>query len=226
MVITKKDVERMLDGSMAASNPTIQEAIDFTTRASEYDFAGILASAYFVPHVAEIAHSKGRKIVSVVDYPMGGANNEIRLVSARAAFANGADSLDVSMNISAFMAGDYQRVKDEIKPFLDLAGDRLIKIIYFATLLTPDQQLKAAELCIDCGVQYLKTNTGHGSISKPEEVKLIKDHFGQAIKVMVSGGVRTGEDARKMIMAGCDRIATSAPFRILDTFVEEGRPQE
>ena len=120
------------------------------------------------------------------------------------------------------MAGDYRRVKEEIKPFLDLAdGKTLIKIIYFAALLTTDQQLKAAELCIDCGVEYLKTNTGHGSVSKPEEVKLIKDHFGQAIKVMVSGGVRTGEDARKMILAGCDRIATSAPFRILDTFVEE-----
>lgn len=222
MIITKKDVERMLDASMAASNPTIQEAIDFTTKASDYDFAGILASAYFIPHVADIAHRKGREIVSVVDYPMGGADNEIRLVAARSAITNGADSLDVSMNISAFMAGDYQRVKDEIKPFLELAnGEKLIKIIYFATLLTPDQQLKAAELCIDCGVEYLKTNTGHGSVSKPEEVKLIKDHFGEAIKVMVSGGVRTGEDARKMILAGCDRIATSAPFRILDTFIEE-----
>lgn len=221
-MLTKKDVERMLDASMAAANPTIQEAIDFTTKAADYDFAGILASAYFIRHVAEIAHSRGREIVSVVDYPMGGADNEIRLVAARKAIADGADSLDVSMNISAFMAGDYRRVKEEIKPFLDLAeGKTLIKIIYFATLLTPDQQLKAAELCIDCGVEYLKTNTGHGSASKPEEVKLIKDHFGEAIKVMVSGGVRTGEDARKMILAGCDRIATSAPFRILDTFVEE-----
>ncbi len=221
-MLTKKDVERMLDASMAASNPTIQEAVDFTVKAADYDFAGILASAYFIRHVADIAHSRGRKIVSVVDYPMGGADNEIRLVAARKAIADGADSLDVSMNISAFMAGDYRRVKEEIKPFLELAdGKTLIKIIYFATLLTPDQQLKAAELCVDCGVEYLKTNTGHGSASKPEEVKLIKDHFGESIKVMVSGGVRTGEDARRMILAGCDRIATSAPFRILDTFVEE-----
>ena len=222
MMWTRKDVERMLDASMAAANPTVQEAVDFTAKAADYDFAGILASAYFIRHVADIAHSRGRKLVSVVDYPMGGADNEIRLIAARQAIADGADSLDVSMNISAFMAGDYRRVKEEIKPFLDLAdGKTLIKIIYFAALLTTDQQLKAAELCIDCGVEYLKTNTGHGSVSKPEEVKLIKDHFGQAIKVMVSGGVRTGEDARKMILAGCDRIATSAPFRILDTFVEE-----
>ena len=221
-MLTKKDVERMLDASMAASNPTIQEAVDFTTKAADYEFAGILASAYFVRHVAEIAHSRGREIVSVVDYPMGGADNEIRLVAARRAIADGADSLDVSMNISAFLAGDYRRVKEEIKPVLELArGEKLIKIIYFATLLTPDQQLKAAELCIDCGVEYLKTNTGHGCTSKPEEVKRIKDHFGGAIKVMVSGGVRTGQDARQMILAGCDRIATSAPFRILDTFVEE-----
>ncbi|MDO4812216.1 MAG: deoxyribose-phosphate aldolase [Eubacteriales bacterium] len=222
MIITKKTVERMLDASISVPNPTIQDVIDFTEKASDYDFAGILSSAYFVPYAAERAHKKGRKIVSVVDYPMGGSDNKIRLIAARAAFSNGADSLDVSMNISAFMAGDYQRVKDEIMPFLELAnGEKLIKIIYFATLLTPDQQLKAAELCIDCGVEYLKTNTGHGSVSKPEEVKLIKDHFGDAIKVMVSGGVRTGEDARRMILSGCDRIATSAPFRILDTFLEE-----
>ena len=212
----------MLDGSMAADNPTVAEAVAFTKKAAEYEFAGILASAYFIRHVAEIAHEANRKIVSVVDYPMGGANNEIRLLAAREAFAAGADELDVSMNVSAFLAGDYRTVEEEIKPMLELAGqDKLIKIIYFATLLTPDQQLKAAELCIKLGVPFLKTNTGHGCKSKVEEVKLIKDHFGSAIKVMVSGGVRTGEQARAMIMAGCDRIATSAPFRILDTFVEE-----
>lgn len=220
-MITKKQVEHMLDGSMAADNPTIAEAVAFTKKAAGYEFAGILASAYFVRHVAEIAHAANRKIVSVVDYPMGGAENEIRLLAAREAFAAGADELDVSMNISAFLAGDYHTVEEEVKPMLELAEDKLIKIIYFATLLTPDQQLKAAELCIKLGVPFLKTNTGHGCRSTVEEVKRIKDHFGGAIKVMVSGGVRTGDQAKAMILAGCDRIATSAPFRILDTFVEE-----
>lgn len=222
-MITKKQVEQMLDGSMAADNPTVAEAIAFTKKAAAYEFAGILASAYFIRHVADIAHDAGRKIVSVVDYPMGGANNETRLLAMREAFVSGADELDVSMNISAFLAGDYRTVSEEIKAVLDLAGqDKLIKIIYFATLLTPDQQLKAAELCINLGVPFLKTNTGHGCKSTVEEVKRIKDHFGDAIKVMVSGGVRTGEQARAMILAGCDRIATSAPFQILDTFKEEG----
>ncbi|MFR3766166.1 MAG: hypothetical protein ACLTXS_24170, partial [[Clostridium] symbiosum] len=172
MEITKKSVEHMLDGSMAAANPTIEEAIAFTKRASQYEFAGILASAYFIRHVADIAHEAGRKIVSVVDYPMGGAVNTIRLKAAKEAFNAGADELDVSMNISAFLAGEYERVKDEIKAVLDLAGDdKLIKIIYFATLLTPDQQLKAAELCIEANVSLLKTNTGHGCRSTPGEVK-------------------------------------------------------
>lgn len=218
MEITKKSVEHMLDGSMAAANPTIEEAIAFTKRAAGYEFAGILASAYFIRHVADIAHEAGRKIVSVVDYPMGGAMNAIRLKAAKQAFNAGADELDVSMNISAFMAGEYEKVKDEIKAMLELAGDeKLIKIIYFATLLTPDQQLRAAELCIESKVSFLKTNTGHGCKSVPEEVRNIKTHFGEAIKVMVSGGVRTGNQAREMILAGCDRIATSAPFQILDT---------
>ena len=126
MMLTRKDVERMLDASMAAANPTVQEAVDFTAKAADYDFAGILASAYFIRHVADIAHSRGRKLVSVVDYPMGGADNEIRLIAARQAIADGADSLDVSMNISAFMAGDYRRVKEEIKPFLDLADGKTL----------------------------------------------------------------------------------------------------
>ena len=120
----------MLDGSMAAANPTIEEAIAFTKRASQYEFAGILASAYFIRHVADIAHEAGRKIVSVVDYPMGGAVNTIRLKAAKEAFNAGADELDVSMNISAFLAGEYERVKDEIKAVLDLAGDdKLIRCV-------------------------------------------------------------------------------------------------
>ena len=220
MQITKKMVENLLDGSMAASNPTVEEAISFTRKAAQYDFAGILASAYFIRFVSPIAHEAGRKIVTVIDYPMGGADNEIRLEASRNAFADGADELDVSINISAFFAEDYHTVSDEIKQVLNLAEGRLVKFIYFAALLSPDQQLKAAEICLKAGAEFLKTNTGHGTKSTPEEVRLIKSRFGDDIKVMVSGGVRTGEDARKMILAGCDRIATSAPFQILDTFQE------
>lgn len=95
---------------------------------------------------------------------------------------------------------------------------RIMKMIYFASLLTEDEQLRAAEMAIELGIPYLKTNTGFGFVTTTDQVKLIKDHYHDAIKVMTSGGVRTKEDAIAMIEAGAERIATSSAFKIVDSF--------
>ena len=124
----------------------------------------------------------------------------------------------VSMDISAFKSGRFDYVKEDLKPFVDLMEGRIMKMIYGATLLTEDEQKHAAEIAIELGIPFLKTNTGYGYVTTIEQVKLIKDNFGDDIKVMVSGGVRTKEDAIAMIEAGAARIATSSPFKIVDSF--------
>ena len=126
------------------------------------------------------------------------------------------------MDVSAFRSGKYDAVKEDLKPFVDLiTGEgKLMKMIYFASLLTEDEQLRAAELAIELQIPFLKTNTGFGFVTTTDQVRLITSRYGDDIKVMTSGGVRTKEDAIAMIEAGASRIATSSPFKIADSFHE------
>ena len=128
--------------------------------------------------------------------------------------------MDVSMDVSAFKSGRYDYVKEELKPFVDIMEGKILKMIYFASLLSEDEQLRAAEMALELGIPYLKTNTGFGFVTSTDQVKLIKDRYHDEIKVMASGGVRTKEDAIAMIKAGADRIATSSSFKIVDSFDE------
>ena len=216
MDVTRNDVERMIDASLGATPaPTLGQVEEFVRKTLDYDFATTLTEPFFIRGNAEILHQAGKQLVSVISYPLGGMTHEAKLYQAR---KDGADELDISMDVSAFKSGRYEYVKEELKPFVDMMEGKIMKMIYFASLLTVDEQLRAAEMAIELGIPYLKTNTGFGFVTTTDQVKLIKDHYHDAIKVMTSGGVRTREDAAAMIRAGAERIATSSAFKIVDSF--------
>lgn len=218
MNVTRNDVERIIDASLGATPaPTLDEVTAFVKKTLDYNFATTLTEPFFIKPNAEILHAAGKQLVSVIAYPLGGMTHDAKYAQAKQALADGADELDISMDISAFKSGDYDFVKEDLKPFVDLMGDKVMKLIYFASLLTEDEQKYAAEIAIQLGIPFLKTNTGFGFVTTTEQVRLIKTNFADEIKIMVSGGVRTKEDAAAMIEAGAVRIATSAPFKIVDS---------
>lgn len=219
MNVTKNDVERMIDASLGATPaPTMVQVAEFVRKTLNYNFATTLTEPFFIKGNADILHAAGKELVSVIAYPLGGMTHEAKLYQARQALLDGADELDISMDVSAFKSGRYDYVKEELKPFVDMMEGRIMKMIYFASLLTVDEQLRAAEMAIELGIPYLKTNTGFGFVTTTDQVKLIKGRYHDEIKVMTSGGVRTREDAVAMIEAGAERIATSSAFQITDSF--------
>lgn len=219
MNVTRKDVERMIDASLGATPaPTLEQVDAFVKKTLAYDYATTLCEPFFVKYNAGTLHNAGKKLVTVISYPLGGMTHEAKLCQAKQAIKDGADELDVSMDISAFRSGRYAYVKEELKPFVDIMEGRVLKMIYFASLLSEDEQLRAAEMAMELGIPYLKTNTGYGFVTTTDQIKLIKGRYGNGIKVMCSGGVRTKEDAIAMIEAGADRIATSSSFKIVDSF--------
>ncbi|MCC8028052.1 MAG: deoxyribose-phosphate aldolase [Clostridium sp.] len=221
MNVTRNDVERLIDASLGATPaPTLGQVEEFVRKSLNYNFATTLTEPFFIKGNAEILHEAGKQLVSVISYPLGGMTHEAKLFQAKQALKDGADELDVSMDVSAFKSGRYDYVKEELKPFVDIMEGKILKMIYFASLLTEDEQLRAAEMAIDLGIPFLKTNTGFGFVTTTDQVKLIKTHYNDAIKVMTSGGVRTKEDAIAMIEAGAERIATSSAFKIVDSFNE------
>ncbi|MCH1951725.1 deoxyribose-phosphate aldolase [Enterocloster sp. OA13] len=221
MDVTRNDVERMIDASLGATPaPTLGQVEEFVRKTLDYDFATTLTEPFFIRGNADILHQAGKQLVSVISYPLGGMTHEAKLYQARQALKDGADELDISIDVSAFKSGRYEYVKEELKPFVDMMEGKIMKMIYFASLLTEDEQLRAAEMAIELGIPYLKTNTGFGFVTTTDQVRLIKDYYHDAIKVMTSGGVRTREDAAAMIQAGAERIATSSAFKIVDSFNE------
>ncbi|WP_286680419.1 deoxyribose-phosphate aldolase [Tepidanaerobacter sp. EBM-49] len=223
MNITKKDVESIIDASLGATPaPTLNQVDKFVKKTLNYNFAATLTEPFFIRYNADTLHGKGKKLVSVISYPLGGMTHEAKLYQAQQALKDGADELDISMDISAFKSHKYNYVKEELKPFVDIMEGRICKLIYFASLLSADEQIRACEIALELGIPFMKTNTGYGFVTTPEQVKLVKDRYGNSLKVMASGGVRTKEDAITMIEAGADRIATSSAFNIVDSFNDDG----
>ena len=161
MDVTRNDVERMIDASLGATPaPTLGQVEEFVRKTLDYDFATTLTEPFFIRGNAEILHQAGKQLVSVISYPLGGMTHEAKLYQARKALKDGADELDISMDVSAFKSGRYEYVKEELKPFVDMMEGKIMKMIYFASLLTVDEQLRAAEKAIELWTHYLKSNTG------------------------------------------------------------------
>ena len=117
MDVTRNDVERMIDASLGATPaPTLGQVEEFVRKTLDYDFATTLTEPFFIRGNAEILHQAGKQLVSVISYPLGGMTHEAKLYQARKALKDGADELDISMDVSAFKSGRYEYVKEELKP--------------------------------------------------------------------------------------------------------------
>lgn len=219
MTVTKKDVETIIDASLGATPaPTLDEVQAFVRKTLDYNFAATLTEPFYVKYCADMLHENGKKLVTVLSYPLGGMTHKAKLCQVKQAVKDGADELDISMDISAFKSGKYDYVMEDMKPMVEAAEGKLVKMIYFANLLSVDEQKRCCEMAIELGIPFMKTNTGFGFVTTLDEVRLVKENYGDQLRVMASGGVRTADDAINMVQAGADRIATSASFKILEGF--------
>lgn len=215
---TATGVAPLIDASIGAKPaPTIEEVELFVGQTVPFGFAVTLAEPYYIKRAAEILHPAGRKVCTVLSYPLAGMTRESKLFQIERALCDGADELDVSMNLSAFLSGREEETRDEMAECFALVKGRgrLMKMIYFADCLSREQQKRAASMAIGLGIPFLKTNPGFGAVTTIEQVPLIKEAFGGRIKVMASGGIRTAAQVERMLDAGADRIATSCALGIM-----------
>lgn len=222
---TAAEVAPLIDASIGAKPaPTLQEVEQFVRATVPLHFAVTLAEPYYIKRAAEILHPAAGKVCTVLSYPLAGMTRESKLFQIKQALVDGADELDVSMNLSAFLSGHEEEAKDEMEAcFALIKGQgKLMKMIYFADYLSREQQKRAASIAIELQIPFLKTNTGFGAVTTAEQVSLIKETFGGQIKVMASGGIRSRADAERMLDAGADRIATSSALKIMAEYAAGG----
>ncbi|HUA44777.1 MAG TPA: deoxyribose-phosphate aldolase [Solirubrobacteraceae bacterium] len=214
--ITLEALASMIDASIGGTPAaTAGELQGFFDSLGPYRYAAIMVEPSQVGFARPILTRLGQELVTVISYPLGAMRTETKVVQAEQALTDGADELDVAMDISAFRSGDYGQVVDDLRAIRRITDGRVVKAIYYSALLNDQESLRAADLALEAGIDYLKTNPGYGNVTTPHHVALIKQTFGSQVKVMASGGVRTHADALAMIAAGADRIATSTHEAVL-----------
>ncbi len=206
----------MIDASIAGRPAaTLQEMDVFYQKLAPYRLAAVMVEPRYVRSAVEYFHPRKQAVVTVISYPLGAMTTEAKLIQMAAALSDGADELDIAMDLSAFRSGDFTKVSDELRAVQSLAGGHLLKIIYYSAILSEADALLAAELVLGAGITFLKTNPGYGNLTTPAHIRAIKQRFGNDLRVMASGGVRTHQDGLAMIEAGADRIATISPFAVM-----------
>ena len=155
-------------------------------------------------------------VCTVIGFPLGATNTEVKVFEVEDAIKNGASEVDMVINIGALKDERYDEVQKDIEGVVAAANGKTVKVIIETCLLTDDEKVKACELSKAAGADFVKTSTGFaGGGATPEDVKLMKDTVGDALEVKASGGVRNLEDFNKMLEAGATRIGASAGVQII-----------
>lgn len=202
---------KFIDHTILKPEASEAQVIALCEEAKEYDFASVCVNPTHVALCARLLANTDVKVCTVIGFPLGANTAEVKGFETRNAVENGATEIDMVINVGALKDKKYDVVFNDIKAVVDNAGGNLVKVIFETCLLTPEEIVKACELSVSAGADYVKTSTGFGKYGATvEDVALMRKTVGPNIGVKASGGVRTREDMLKMIEAGASRIGTSA----------------
>lgn len=163
------------------------------------------------------------KVCTVIGFPLGANTSAVKAFETEDAIANGADEIDMVINIGALKAGNDALVLDDIKAVVDASGDKLVKVIIEACLLTDDEKVRACQLSKEAGADYVKTSTGFSTGGATvADVALMRKTVGPDMGVKASGGARSYEDAIAFIEAGASRIGASSGVAIMNGAQADG----
>lgn len=210
------NVAKMIDHTILKPNVTDADVIKVCTEAKEYGFFSVCVNPYFVPLVAKELQGTDVKVTSVIGFPLGASTTFIKAAEAKKAVEDGANEIDMVINVSALKDGKYDFVQNDIAAVVDaIKGKAILKVILETCLLTKEEIVKGCELSKAAGAQFVKTSTGFSTCGATvEDVKLMKQTVGDALEVKASGGVRDYDTAMAVIQAGATRIGASSSVDI------------
>jgi deoxyribose-phosphate aldolase len=210
----------MIDHTLLKPEATPADIEKLCGEAKKYKFCSVCVNPTNVKQAASLLRGTSVKVCAVVGFPLGAAAPEIKALEARKAIREGANEIDMVINIGALKAKDEALVLRDIRAVVEACKDgrALSKVIFENALLTDDEKIKACALCMKAGADYVKTSTGFASGgATPEDVALMaKQVAPKKLGVKAAGGIRTYDDAVKMIQAGATRIGASASVKIVE----------
>ncbi|NGM85172.1 deoxyribose-phosphate aldolase [Paenibacillus sp. 7124] len=211
------NLTRMIDHTLLKADARKEDIVKLAEEAKSYKFASVCVNPAWVSVAHEVLKDTPEvKVCTVIGFPLGASTPETKAYETANAIANGAEEVDMVINIGALKDGDDELVKRDIAAVVEAArGKALTKVIIETSLLTEEEKVRACKLSVAAGADYVKTSTGFstGGATK-EDIALMRRTVGPDIGVKASGGVRSAEDALAMVGAGASRIGTSGGVAI------------
>jgi deoxyribose-phosphate aldolase len=208
------DIAPYIDHSILFPIATPEQVRQYCHQAEQYNFATVCVCPTHVSWAVELLHDKKPQVCTVIGFPTGATTSATKLYEAQEAVERGATELDVVLNLGWIKTGESKQLYREIAQICEETG-QTVKAILETTLLTDDEKRLAAEVCLDAGVQFLKTSTGWNGGATVADVKLLHDIVRGNIGIKASAGIRTYEQAVQLVMAGATRLGTSRGVELL-----------
>ena len=209
-------LNKMIDHTILKADAKREDVVRYCEEAKKYDFMSVCVNSSNVKIVKKALDGSDVKVCCVVGFPLGAMATEAKAFEAKYCVDNGADEIDMVINIGALKDENYDYVKKDIEEVVKASNGKVVKVIIETCLLSDEEKKKACELAKEAKADFVKTSTGFSTGgATAEDVKLMKSVVGDELKVKASGGVRTKEDAMKMIEAGADRIGASSGINIV-----------
>ncbi|WP_337134502.1 deoxyribose-phosphate aldolase [Priestia megaterium] len=212
-----QNITGIIDHTLLKADATEEQITVLAQEAKEYSFASVCVNPTWVKKAAELLKDAPEvKVCTVIGFPLGATTSAVKAFETTNAIENGADEVDMVINIGALKDKNYDLVQSDIQAVVDAAkGKALVKVIIETALLTDEEKAKVSELAVKAGADFVKTSTGFSTGGATvEDVALMRKTVGPDVGVKASGGVRGLEDAKAMIEAGATRIGASSGVSI------------
>ena len=206
-------INQYIDHTVLKADATFDDIKKLVDESVEHDFYSVCVNSSYVKFIRD--YNKDVRIASVVGFPLGAMAKKAKVFEARCAIEDGASEIDMVINIGMLKSGDYDYVEREIREIKEAIGDNVLKVIIETCLLTDEEKVKACELSVKAGADFVKTSTGFSTGGATvSDVKLMAETVGDKAKVKASGGIHTREEALSFIEVGASRIGASKSIEI------------
>lgn len=213
------NINEHIEHTLLKQDAKLEDFMKLFDEAKKYKFLGVCVNPLYVKLAKENLKDSNVKVVTVIGFPLGANKTEVKAFETTQAVNDGADEIDMVINVSKLKDKDYDFIVNDIKTVKAACKDKPLKVILETDLLTKDEIKKACELCVEAKADFVKTSTGFvkgGVGAKAEDVKLMFDTVSPyGLKVKASGGIRDKEAALKMLEAGAERLGTSSGVKIV-----------
>ena len=219
----KTNYASMIDHTLLKAEASKEQIEKLCAEAKEFGFASVCVNPTWVKYCSELLQNSDVLVCTVIGFPLGANTPAVKAFEAKDAIENGAQEVDMVINIGALKDRNYEQVQADIAAVVEAAkGSAIVKVIIETCLLTEEEKVKACELSVAAGADYVKTSTGFSTGgATAEDIALMRKTVGPELGVKASGGVRSLEDMQKMVEAGATRIGASSGVAIMKGLIAD-----